>query len=261
MPDEFETILTQELNSDGLLNEAKQYILNLSASKRVRPRFLFACGQLLEVPKSKLINLACAVELIHTASLLHDDIVDQTRVRRSSTSVNTKFGDGIALLAGDQLFSKAILILSDTDRAVDNLKAAAQTIYDMSNAAAFEVNQDVRLTNKQLLSIVDGKTGSLFVLCGKLAGLASNNDIAADKFASIGNLLGRIFQINDDIDDIKEDTKNKIQTIPRNFGVKIATNEAERFYDEMINVLSDYKNHKFYSEILSIVQIITRKNT
>src|SRR5680860_46177 len=107
-------------------------------------------------------------QLIHTASLLHDDIVDKASVRRLLPSVNIKFGDNIAVLAGDQLFSKAILLLSETDNAKDNLKAAAQTIFDMSNAAALESSHNGnKLTNEQLLSVIDGKTGSLFALCGR----------------------------------------------------------------------------------------------
>jgi len=260
MPDEFETLLTEKLDDD-VLAEAKQYILNLPTSKRVRPRFLFACGQLLDVPKSKLIDLSCAVELMHTASLLHDDIVDQASVRRSSPSVNAKFGDDIALLAGDQLFASAILLLSDTDNAKDNLKAAAQTIFDMSGAAALEASRDdTKLTHEQLLSVVDGKTGSLFALCGRLAGLAINDNIAADRLAAVGDLIGRTFQINDDVDDIQEDMNSKIQTIPINFGAQIAKNEAEKSYNEALNIIDCYKSHKAYSEVLAVIQKIARKS-
>lgn len=262
MPDEFETLLTQQSDDNGLLAEAKQYILNLPSSKRVRPLFLFACGKLLNVPESKLINLACAVELIHTASLLHDDIVDKTNIRRLSPSVNMKFGNGIAVLAGDQLFSKAILLLSETDNAKDNLKAAAQTIYEMSNAAALEVNHNnSMLTNEKLLFIIDGKTGSLFSLCGKLAGLAASDYTAADELSTVGSLIGRMFQINDDIDDTEEDIKSRIQTIPLNFGLRIAKNEVEKSYSEVLKILNHYKGHKIYPEVLAIVQKITRKST
>ena len=260
MLDKFEIMLAQQLEGNELLSEAKKHLFKSKNAKRVRPRFLFACGKLLDIPESKLFSMACAVELIHTASLLHDDVVDNATKRRKLPSVNAKFGNNTALLAGDQLLARALLLLADSRQPQKSIKTAAETLLKMSDAVALEENLRGKkpATYEQILSITDGKTGALFALCGSLAGFAANDDTAAKKLSEVGNLLGRIFQINDDIDDLKEDKKDKTQTIPRLFEIQIAKNEINRSFDKLSDITDIYNKHKTFPEFTVIMQELTR---
>lgn len=260
MLDKFEVMFAKQLNGNNLLSEAKQHLFKSKTAKRIRPRFLFACGQLLDIPESKLLKIACAVELIHTASLLHDDVVDDATKRRKLPSVNAKFGNNIALLTGDQFLAQALLLITDSPEPQKSVKAAAETLLKMSNAVALEENLRNKKTSnyKQLISIVDGKTGALFALCGSLAGFVANDDIAVSKLSTIGNLLGRIFQINDDIDDMKEDKKDKTQTIPQIFGVQTALDEIDQSFNKILKLLAIYKNHKAFPIFMATIKEIAR---
>ena len=259
MLDKFEIILAKQLDGNDLLSEAKKHLFKSKNAKRVRPRFLFACGKLLNIPEPKLFKMACAVELIHTASLLHDDIVDNAMKRRKLPSVNAKFGNNMALLAGDQLLARALLLLADTPQSQKSVKAAAKTLLKMSDAVALEENLRNKKpgTNEQLLSIADGKTGALFALCGSLAGYTANDNIAAEKLSQVGNLLGRIFQINDDIDDLKEDKEDKTQTLPQIFGTKVTIDEIEKSHDKILKIIKN--NFETNSKFIESLNILIRK--
>lgn len=256
MLDDLNIMLSEQLNGSGVLIEAERHILKSNEAKLIRPRFLFACGKLLNVPENKLLKLACAVELIHNASLLHDDIVDQAKTRRSLQSVNSKFGDGTALLAGDQLLARALLLIADMENSEKSIKATAKTLLDMSDAASLEINNKDQksISYEEILSITDGKTGELFSLCGQLAGFAANDDIAAERLGSIGMLLGRIFQIKDDIRDINEDSRCNINTLPIVFGTEITLKEANKAHDQALELAKTYDNNKAFPEFLELIE-------
>jgi len=250
MLDNLNTMLSDQLNGSGLLIEAERHIIKSDEAKLIRPKFLFACGKLLNVPENKLTKLACAVELIHSASLLHDDIVDQAKTRRLLQSVNSKFGDSIAVLAGDQLLARALLIISDIENPQKSIKATAKALLVMSDAVSLEIyNKDQELINlEQLLSIIDGKTGELFSLCGKLVGFAADNDTVAERLGNIGILLGRIFQMKDDIKDINEDKYSGIKTLPIEFGTKITEKEIDKSYYNAHKLIKSFSNYENFSE-------------
>ena len=259
MLDKFEIMLAKQLEGNDLLSEAKKHLFKSKNAKRVRPQFLFACGRLLDISESKLLKLACAVELIHTASLLHDDVVDNAMKRRKLPSANAKFGNNTALLAGDQLLARALLLLADSPKAQKSVKAAADTLLKMSDAVALEESLRNKKpgTYRQLLSIADGKTGALFALCGSLAGFAANDNIAAEKLSEIGNLLGRMFQINDDINDLKEDKKDKTQTLPLIFGTTVVIDRINKSYYKLLEITKD--NYNSNSEFIRTINKLIRK--
>lgn len=227
---EFQEQLVRHITSTGNLGDAERHLLQTEKAKFVRPAFVFACGEALGLSSSQLMKEASAAELMHTATLLHDDIIDEATERRGKASVNAKHGNKIAVLAGDGLLAKSLSLLLDTPHAGRAVKRAGDTLIGMTEAVAVEIEAyktPEEITKEQLIEVVDGKTGALFALCGYLAGLAANNQKAAEQFSRIGFLIGQVFQINDDIDDIDEDTRGNITTIPTLLGKKAARTHIE----------------------------------
>lgn len=227
---EFQEQLIRHITSTGNLGDAERHLLQTEKAKFVRPAFVFACGEAVGLTQNQLTNEANAVEFMHTATLLHDDIIDEAQERRGKQSVNAKHGNKIAVLAGDGLLAKSLSLLLHTPHADKAVSRAGDTLIGMTESVAVEIEayqKPEEITKEQLIEVVDGKTGALFALCGYLAGLAANNENAATQFSRIGILIGQVFQINDDIDDIEEDTRGNVTTIPTLLGEEAARVHVE----------------------------------
>ncbi len=224
MHPEFQEQLIQYVTSTTTLGDAERHLLQTEKAKFVRPAYVFACGSALGLTNDQLLNEAGAVELMHTGTLLHDDIIDGATERRGKASVNAKYGNKLAILGGDALFAQSLALLLNTPQPEKAVGIAAKTLMNITEAVAAELDtyQTKAATKEQLLEIVDGKTGALFALCGYLAGLAGNNIKAAEQFSHIGMLMGQVFQINDDIDDLEEDKRSNVLTIPLLLGEEAA---------------------------------------
>lgn len=194
---------------DTLLLAARH--LCLKAGKRARPMLVKIFGDTLGVPESKLVDCAVAAELIHAASLLHDDVVDNGMFRRGKPTVNARWGNIVAVMSGDLLLSGALLKLSRFDARV--AEAALATVTEMTRAAMDEVEArgNLGLTLEQLKKIGEGKTGSLFGFCGKAAALVAGDEEAARRFDAFGRRIGVAFQMADDIRDISGTDEGKPQ--------------------------------------------------
>ncbi len=219
-----EAQLATQLSGDAevdTLAQAQALLVLAPAAKRLRPRFARLCadlvaGDLLTVTRAPwaagvdadaLRDGAVGVELVHAASLLHDDIVDNAQMRRGRPSANAAFGVATALLAGDRLLAEALGLFAP--RA---LPQALATVKDMANAALLEVQLrgNARVTVEQCLSIADGKTAVLFGLAACVAGCATHG--SADdikRLVAAGRALGRAFQIVDDVDDLSRDSEER----------------------------------------------------
>ncbi len=259
MLEEIRDRLTGQLSGDSRLIEAERHLFSGNA-KLMRPKLVMAFADLLRVDKNTVVDMACAVELIHTASLLHDDIIDRATTRRWMPSVNAQFGNGLAVLAGDRLLARALLLLSATRRAPGAVEVAARTVLTMADMAAKEVELHGKSTAEVelLVDIIDGKTGVLFGLCGRLAGLSAGSDVVATEMAHAGKLLGRVFQIKDDLDDIKQDRAQKILTLPIVIGESQAKLMADQYFTEAIEAMSSYKNHPKYADFEAFARILAR---
>lgn len=194
---------------DTLLLAARH--LCLKAGKRARPMLVKIFGDTLGVPESKLVDPAVAAELIHAASLLHDDVVDNGMFRRGKPTVNARWGNIVAVMSGDLLLSGALLRLSRFDARVT--EAALATVTEMTRAAMDEVEArgNLELTLEQLKAIGEGKTGSLFGFCGRAAALVAGDEEAARRFDAFGRRIGVAFQMADDIRDISGTDEGKPQ--------------------------------------------------
>jgi octaprenyl-diphosphate synthase len=159
------------------------------------------------------IDLAVVVELIHTATLVHDDIIDEAVVRRHIETMNTKWGSKISILFGDYLFSRAYTILSAMDSQVATI-IMSQTINILCEGEMVQLLRcyDAEVTESEYLSIIERKTASLCAASCKLGAISSGaNRKQTEALANYGSKIGMAFQIIDDCLDVmgKEEEMGK----------------------------------------------------
>lgn len=204
----FERILARELpvaggaGRDGVLQVAARHLCLAPGAKRARPRLCFLFGEVAGAAPAAMVDVAVAVELMHSASLLHDDVVDAGALRRGRPTVNARFGNVVAVLAGDHLLSRAILRLAPHPRAVTT--RAVEVVAEMARAAILEVEarRDARLPLEAWREMALGKTGALFGLCGHAAGVLAGDPARAARLEAVGRRLGVAFQLRDDLQDL-----------------------------------------------------------
>ncbi len=169
--------------------------------KRLRPVLLLNICKMLGKVKRKAYYLAAAVELIHTASLIHDDIIDEADMRRGVPSVNVRWGSKVAVLVGDLLVAKAAkLTLRWGDRRIFPL--VADTVEKMSKGEALELTMRGRedVTLRDYLRIINLKTASLFATTARIGAIVAEANEEQERLLYLfGKNLGLAFQITDDI--------------------------------------------------------------
>ena len=182
------------------LSEQLSYILK-ETGKGIRPALTLLSGKLYHYDLTYLLPMAVSVELMHTATLVHDDAIDKASMRRGQATINSIWGDEIAILMGDYLFAKAGEFVADT-QTPQVIKLFSQTLGTISSGeisqfrTAFVLNQD----REHYLHRIYGKTASLFSLStqsGAILGRAPEEPVAIMK--EYGDNLGMAFQIVDDI--------------------------------------------------------------
>lgn len=200
---DFVSLFNQSLShEDGLLGSALEHIRK-RAGKRMRPILILLMarnfGQITDVTQ----NAAVGLELLHTASLVHDDVVDESEERRGQASVNATYDNKVAVLVGDYILSTALLCVARThsEQIVTYLAELGRTLSDgeilqLYNIGRKDISEDV------YYDVIKQKTAALFEACagiGALSSGASEEDVMAAK--RFGQNLGIIFQIRDDIFD------------------------------------------------------------
>ena len=187
---------------DGMLESVLSHIRQ-RGGKRMRPMLILLTAKNYGEVSSVTQNAALGLELLHTASLVHDDVVDESDQRRGQPSVNAEYNNKVAVLVGDYILSTALLrvALSDNHEIVQNLAELGRTlaageILQLSNISNQEISEDV------YYQVIDQKTAVLFEACCKLGAISvgAPRDVI-EKAAKFGHNIGMIFQIRDDIFD------------------------------------------------------------
>jgi octaprenyl-diphosphate synthase len=214
--EEVETKLLQKTVSNfHIMDEAVQYVIE-SGGKRIRPILLLlsnrACNSELnpQYLPDDIYELAVAVELIHAASLVHDDVVDEACLRRGRESVNKKWGNRIAVLIGDYLHTKVFSILAArkyNDAVMSIISEAIQAMCEGEIIHAFR-KKDFEISQDDYFRIVDFKTGKLITAsCTIGAYTGTNNQIFIDAITEYAKNFGIAFQIVDDLLDFLADER------------------------------------------------------
>jgi octaprenyl-diphosphate synthase len=191
---------------DGMLRKVLNYI-GARSGKRMRPMLMLLMAKNFGKVTDATLNAAVGLELLHTASIVHDDVVDESGERRGQASVNADFGNKVAVLAGDYLLSTALLHVSYThsERIVRYLSELGQTL---SNGEILQLTntQTEKISEEVYYEVIKKKTAALFEACSVMgaesAGDTDEDDIQAAR--EFGQNLGIIFQIRDDIFDYYE---------------------------------------------------------
>ena len=198
----FEKRYKQSLNTDvKLLLSITNYILK-NPGKRIRPILILLVSKLLGEVNEKTYSSCILIELLHTATLIHDDVVDDAHFRRGVFSVNNLWKNKIAVLVGDFLLSKG-LALGLKDKDINILLYTSMAVEKISEGEIFQMqkSRDLDITEEDYFNIIQRKTGSLFGCCFQLAAVSNNisSKEKLNKLYNIGLKIGTIFQIKDDI--------------------------------------------------------------
>lgn len=222
---EFETKFSEAVKSNiPLLDTVMKYIIKRKG-KQLRPMFVFLSAKLHGPINESTYRAAALVEMLHTATLVHDDVVDESHERRGFFSVNAVWKNKIAVLVGDYLLSKGLL-LSTTHNEFEHLRILSDAIRQMSEGELLQIEKTRKLNINEAVyfEIIKNKTASLLSsACGVGAYSTSNSREICDRMKLFGEKAGIAFQIKDDLFDYgKEDVgkptgndiKEKKMTLP-----------------------------------------------
>jgi len=213
---EVDRVIQERLRSDvALVNQISHYIIS-AGGKRIRPRLvlLFANALGFEGPERHV--LAAIVEFIHTATLLHDDVVDESSLRRGRQTANALFGNAASVLVGDFLYSRAFQMMVSVNRMrVLEVLADATNVIAEGEVLQLMNMHDPDISVEDYLRVIRYKTAKLFEASARLGAVIAGADAATEEAcASYGRALGTAFQLVDDLLDYEGDT----QSLGKNVG-------------------------------------------
>jgi len=261
------TLILEKLDSSvPLIQEIGRYLI-LSGGKRLRPLLTTACYHILNSQSTNGINhvgLAAAVEFIHAATLLHDDVVDLSKDRRGNLTANEVWGNKTSVLIGDFLFSRSFQLMTKYGN-METLKILSDTSVIISEGEVLEISNDKNLEMNEdtYFQVINGKTASLFsAACqvGGISGGAKDNEHKALK--SFGTNFGMTFQLIDDALDYSsnsitmgkntgDDFKEGKITLPLILAYGRSNKEEKQFLQNVISKpSSDEKNFNRTKELL-----------
>jgi octaprenyl-diphosphate synthase len=221
----FETKFKAAVKSQvSLLDRIMHYIIRRKG-KQVRPMFVFLSAKMFEPVNDSTYRAAALVELLHTATLVHDDVVDEANTRRGFFSINALWKNKIAVLVGDYLLSKGLLLSLENDD-FEILKILSRAVKQMSEGELLQMEKSrtLNLNEDIYFEIIKNKTASLLASsCSAGAWSVTKNNDYAEKMRQFGEMAGIAFQIKDDLFDYGQanvgkptgnDIKEKKLTLP-----------------------------------------------
>jgi octaprenyl-diphosphate synthase len=202
-----DAVIREKLYSDvGLIRQVSEYIIN-SGGKRLRPALVILSAGAFGYSGKYQYDLAASVEFIHTATLLHDDVVDASELRRSTATANALFGNAASVLVGDFLYSRAFQMMVEVDnmRVMRVLADATNTIAEGEVLQLLNV-RDPDVDEENYLRVIRYKTAKLFEAATRLGAILGNAAPAEEEAMAVyGMHLGTAFQLTDDMLDYSGD--------------------------------------------------------
>ncbi|WP_203257699.1 polyprenyl synthetase family protein [Hyunsoonleella ulvae] len=248
----------------ALLNRITHYIVNRKG-KQMRPMFVFLVAKMVSEGEvsERTYRGASVIELIHTATLVHDDVVDDSNRRRGFFSVNALWKNKIAVLIGDYLLSKGLLLSIDNND-FDLLKIISIAVREMSEGELLQIEKARKLdiTEDVYYEIIRQKTATLIAACCSLgAASVKPKSKHVDTMRKFGELIGMAFQIKDDLFDYGEtqigkptgiDIKEQKMTLPLIYAINHANKRDKKW---LINSIKNYnKDKKRVKEVIAFVK-------
>ncbi|QNP50601.1 polyprenyl synthetase family protein [Diaphorobacter aerolatus] len=204
---EVDKVIAARLSSSvPLVSQVAQYII-AAGGKRLRPALLLLMAGALGYKDAQRFNLAAVVEFIHTATLLHDDVVDESTLRRGRPTANENFGNPASVLVGDFLYSRAFQMMVDSNNMrIMHILAEATNIIAEGEVQQLMNTHDASLSEAAYLNVIRSKTAKLFEASARLAAvLAGSPEHIESACAAYGQALGTAFQVIDDVLDYDGD--------------------------------------------------------
>ena len=187
--------------------------------KKIRPLLTLLVSKMLNYKGNADVTLAVCIEFIHNATLLHDDVIDTGKIRRGKLSANQIWGNKVSVLVGDYLLSRAFKLMVK-NKSLKLLEILSQTSLILARGQIQDVgnNQNVNLTEKKYLSIIDAKTAELFRISCFLPTIITNQDKKTQKiFNDFGFNFGMAFQLSDDVLDYFGDSSQMGKSVGKDF--------------------------------------------
>ena len=262
------TLILEKLDSKvPLIHEISSYLI-LSGGKRLRPLLTSCCYRLIEKQKDNSknhIGLATAVEFIHAATLLHDDVIDESKQRRGNLSVNEVWGNKTSVLVGDFLFSRAFQLMTKYGN-LEILKILSDTSVVISEGEILELSNDKDPTINEdvYFEVINDKTASLFSAACQVGCISANSSAKeVESIKSFGTNFGMAFQLIDDAIDyystndslgknVGDDFKEGKITLPIILAYIRSNNEEKKFWNKTIVDLKQDKDD--FGEAITIMQ-------
>ena len=260
----FEQKFSDSMSSKvALLNRITHFIVNRKG-KQMRPMFVFLTAKLLGNGRvtERTYRGASVIELIHTATLVHDDVVDDSNQRRGFFSVNALWKNKIAVLVGDYLLSKGLLLCIHNED-FDLLKIISVAVREMSEGELLQIEKarNLDITEEIYFEIIRQKTATLLAACCAMGGKSVTDDEEkVEKMRVFGGLLGMAFQIKDDLFDYGEtkigkptgiDIKEKKMTLPLIYTINNVSSKEKKW---LINSVKNHNTDK--KRVKEVIQLV-----
>src|SRR5690554_7133554 len=223
---EFEIRFKQSMNSNTPLHDKFSNYIIKRKGKQMRPMFVFLTAKMCGEVNDSTYTAASLIELLHTATLVHDDVVDDANLRRGFFSINALWKNKIAVLVGDYLLSRGLLLSIDNGD-FDLLRIISVAVREMSEGELLQIEKARRLdiTEEVYYEIIRQKTATLIAACCAMGAQSVHaSDEEVERMRRFGELIGMAFQIKDDLFDYGNDhigkptgidIKEQKMTLPR----------------------------------------------
>jgi len=247
-----------------LIGEISSHLIG-SGGKRLRPLLTLAAAKICGYQGELNIHLAATVEFIHTATLLHDDVVDESEKRRGRSSVNILWNNSSSVLVGDYLFARSFQLMTETGR-LDVLETLSNASANIAEGEVLQLSasEDITTDEEVYYKIIRGKTAALFSASTEVGAMLADADKDTIKaLASYGDALGVCFQIVDDILDfvgdgdkvgknLGDDFRERKLTLPMIHAISKADDKELKFWERTI--VDGDQNSKDFEKALVILK-------
>lgn len=260
---QFETHFKKSMKSNVALIDKIMYYIVQRKGKQMRPMFVFLTAKMCGEINPSTYNAASLIEILHTATLVHDDVVDDSMERRGFFSINALWKNKIAVLVGDYLFSRGFLMAID-NKEYEHLHILSNAVRRMSEGELLQLEKARKLDIDEELyyTIIRDKTASLLAsACSSGVASVDKDPDLIEKGRLLGEKIGMAFQIKDDLFDYGEgdigkpkgiDIKEKKMTLPL---IHVLNNASSRDKKSIINIIKkDSENPKKVKEVIDFVK-------
>lgn len=255
-------LLTVSQSPNELLTQVSSHLIE-AGGKRLRPALYLLCSKGAKTDKERIF-VASALETIHMATLVHDDVIDVASTRRGVTTANIIWGNHVAVLSGDYLFSKAFSILAELEKPI-YVKEVADLVFKLCEGEILQIKDNFRMdqTLDDYFLRIKKKTADFLAVSCQLGGVTANlakEDVL--KLEKYGHSLGMAFQITDDVLDftatseqlgkpVASDLRNGIITLPVHYALK-----HDKHGEEIFDILKNHKDGLSDEKINRCVEIV-----